>query len=145
MSEPTSMVICNAGPLIHLDELSCLSLLNDFTSVLVPDQVWQEMTRYRPRGLTKPHQRFQSVEVTISSEPMFQTWVQSLSLDIGEQAALSLLCEHPQSIFLTDDAAARLAATTYLGSYRTICLTMLYITVCMPDRPVNISVPQTPG
>jgi hypothetical protein len=76
---------------------------------------------------------------------MFQTWVQSLSLDIGEQAALSLLCEHPQSIFLTDDAAARLAATTYLGSYRTICLTMLYITVCMPDRPVNISVPQTPG
>jgi predicted nucleic acid-binding protein len=48
----------------------------------------------------------------ISSAPAFQTLVQSLSLDIGEQAALTLLESHPQSIFLTDDAAARLAAMT---------------------------------
>jgi predicted nucleic acid-binding protein len=36
--------------------------------------------------------------------------VQSLSLDLGEQAALTLMQNHPQAIFLTDDAAARLAA-----------------------------------
>ena len=31
-------------------------------------------------------------------------------LDLGEQAALSLMQQYPQAIFLTDDAAARLAA-----------------------------------
>ena len=111
-SEPTPTVICDAGPLIHLDEIGCLSLLNDVPAVLVPDQVWQEVARHRPRALVKPSRRFQSVDVTISSEPTFQTLVQSLSLDIGEQAALSLLHEHRQAMLLTDDAAARLAATT---------------------------------
>jgi predicted nucleic acid-binding protein len=36
--------------------------------------------------------------------------VQSLSLDLGEQASLTLMQNHAQAIFLTDDAAARLAA-----------------------------------
>lgn len=112
MSEPASTIICDAGPLIHLDELSYLSLLDDFASILIPDQVCQEVTRHRAEALTQLSQRFQPVNVTISSEPTFQPLVQSLSLDIGEQAALSLLHQNPQAMFLTDDAAARLAATT---------------------------------
>jgi predicted nucleic acid-binding protein len=36
----------------------------------------------------------------------------ALSLNLGEQAALSLLHDHPQAMLLTDDAAARVAATT---------------------------------
>ncbi len=35
--------------------------------------------------------------------------VRALALDLGEQAALSLMAHHPDAIFLTDDAAARLA------------------------------------
>lgn len=38
--------------------------------------------------------------------------VQTLALDLGEQAALSLMQQHPDAIFLTDDAAARVAAST---------------------------------
>ena len=38
--------------------------------------------------------------------------VKSLSLDLGEQAALTLMQTHPDGIMLTDDAAARLAAVT---------------------------------
>lgn len=111
-SEPAPTVICDAGPLIHLDELSCLSLLDHFASILIPDQVCQEVTRHRAEALTKLGRRFQSVDVILSTEPTFQTLVQSLSLDIGEQAALSLLQQNPLAMFLTDDAAARLAATT---------------------------------
>jgi hypothetical protein len=36
-AERRSIVICDAGPLIHLDELGCLDLLADFRDVLVPD------------------------------------------------------------------------------------------------------------
>ena len=30
------LVVCDAGPLIHLDDLACLALLADFRDVLVP-------------------------------------------------------------------------------------------------------------
>ena len=53
MSEPVPTVICDAGPLIHLDELGGISLLDDFPSVLIPDQVRQEVTRHRAEALTK--------------------------------------------------------------------------------------------
>ncbi len=34
MTEAGNRVVCDAGPLIHLDELGCLSLLSDFDDVL---------------------------------------------------------------------------------------------------------------
>jgi len=54
----------------------------------------------------------QKTSVHISSQPAFQTLVKTLSLGRGEQAALSLMQAHRHFIFLTDDAAARLAAMT---------------------------------
>jgi len=38
--------------------------------------------------------------------------LRSLSLDLGEQTALTLMQNHSEAIFLTDDAAARLTAVT---------------------------------
>jgi hypothetical protein len=43
-------VVCDAGPLIHLDELGVLDLLEDFDTVLVPDAVWNEVQRHRPQA-----------------------------------------------------------------------------------------------
>ena len=31
------MVVCDAGPIIHLDELGCLDLLADFNAILLTD------------------------------------------------------------------------------------------------------------
>lgn len=103
-------VVCDAGPIIHLHELDCLDLLNDFRPVLVPEQVREEVERHRPGALS--HSRFgaEQVRVDISDEPEFQALVRTLVLDVGEQAALSLMARHPHAILLTDDAAARLAA-----------------------------------
>jgi len=105
-------VVCDAGPIIHLDELGCLFLLNDFDQVLIASQVWQEVTHHRPGALRNSDLSFQRVNVNICSIPTFQSVVSSLSLDIGEQAALTLMQGYPDAIFLTDDAAARLAAVT---------------------------------
>jgi hypothetical protein len=35
--------VCDAGPIIHLDELACLHLMTDFSSVLVPNGVCEEV------------------------------------------------------------------------------------------------------
>ena len=42
-----AVVVCDAGPLIHLDELGRLDLLNDFFQVVVPASVWQEVQSHR--------------------------------------------------------------------------------------------------
>ena len=40
-------VVCDAGPIIHLDEIECLHLIEDFESVFVPDVVRKEVLAYR--------------------------------------------------------------------------------------------------
>ncbi len=112
MSSSSRDVICDAGPLIHLDELDCLDLLDDFRAVFVPDQVWQEVDHHRPDAMKHSGVEFQRVSVDVSKDASFQAMVRALSLDLGEQAVLSLATFHPRAILLTDDAAARLAAET---------------------------------
>jgi predicted nucleic acid-binding protein len=102
--------ICDAGPLIHLDEIGCLDLLADFQALVVPEQVRKEVARHRPAALEHQALDLLCVPVTISSDPQFRALVKSFSLDAGEQAALSLMSNYPDGVLLTDDAAARLSA-----------------------------------
>ena len=113
-------VVCDAGPLIHLDEIGDLDLLSDFRTVLVPAQVWEEVSRHRPPALQSVV-HLQRISVDISTETQLQVLARTLSLASGEQAALSLMAFHSTAILLTDDSAARLAAKA-LGyrSYGTI-------------------------
>lgn len=106
---PIQTIILDAGPVIHLDELGCLSLLRDFQNLLVPDAVWAEVERHRPTAL-----RNTDVHLVKSppqkSAPALLALCEAFNLDTGEREALSLCSRHPQSILLTDDAAVRLAA-----------------------------------
>jgi predicted nucleic acid-binding protein len=104
------IAICDAGPLIHLDEIGCLDLLADFQARVVPEQVWEEVARHRPAALESQVVDFLCVPVTLSSDPQLRALVKSFSLDAGEQAALSVMSSYPGAVLLTDDAAARLSA-----------------------------------
>jgi len=89
VTEGSPEVVCDAGPLIHLDELGCLDLLRDFPLVLLPEEVWREVEHHRPSALG-PGFDLQRRSVSISATPAFQALAQALALDRGEQAALSL-------------------------------------------------------
>lgn len=104
------VAICDAGPLIHLAEIGCLDLLQDFQAVLIPEQVREEVLRHRPDALVSPGLPIRYVPAEISAEPHFKALVKAFSLDSGEQAALSLMDRVSNGVLLTDDAAARLAA-----------------------------------
>jgi predicted nucleic acid-binding protein len=110
MSESPVQVVCDAGPLIHLDELGCLDLLADFWVVLVPEQVWWEVQNRRPSVFEHRSVEFQQLSIVLSKDASLQALIRALALDLGEQAALTLMARHPDAILLTDDAAARLAA-----------------------------------
>lgn len=103
-------VVCDAGPVIHLDELGCLDLLKDFKEVLLSNTVWEEIKRYRPSALNKADLPFVQRPVKPPSGEPLLTLCKIFSLDAGEIEALALMEQRPQSIFLTDDAAARFVA-----------------------------------
>ena len=68
MSRVRLEVVCDAGPLIHLDELGCLDLLTDFQTVLVPEQVWREVENHRPDALGNAGAQIQRVPVVPSED-----------------------------------------------------------------------------
>lgn len=102
--------ICDAGPLIHLDELGSVDLLTGFGEILVPEQVCVEVVRHRPQALEGIQPSWSKPSVEISRAPNFQALMMAFSLGFGEQAALTLMQSHPRAIFLSDDAAARMVA-----------------------------------
>jgi predicted nucleic acid-binding protein len=101
-------VVCNAGPLIHLDQLGSLDLFSDFPSISVPETVWAEVTHHRPAALPQPF--LAKVGPAAAVAPGVAALCRAFSLDAGEAACLALLSGMPEAIFLTDDAAARLVA-----------------------------------
>jgi len=105
-----ALVVCDAGPLIHLDELDCLDLLENFGKLLIPKTVWREAIAHRPQLLLQNIPAANIVEDAAESSPQLLSLGDSLELDTGEKAAIALLENGAAKLFFCDDAAARLAA-----------------------------------
>jgi predicted nucleic acid-binding protein len=109
------LVVCDAGPLIHLDELEALDLLSDFAEVLVPNAVWTEVERHRPGALSHPCLTLQRITPGMPVPPELDALARIFSLHAGEWEALRVVLEYAPGLLLTDDTvtddtAARMAA-----------------------------------
>ena len=60
MAKNDTIVVCDAGPIIHLDELNSLSLL-DYNQVLIPKTVELEIRNHRDISFQK-YKNFQIVQ-----------------------------------------------------------------------------------
>ena len=104
------LVVLDAGPLIHLDELECLHLLDGFAALLIPSVVWNEAARHRPRlRLEKiPRAKIRDPH----GPPPLPLAAASFAneLHAGEIAAITLLHEAGGGMLLSDDDAARQTA-----------------------------------
>jgi predicted nucleic acid-binding protein len=96
--------VADAGPLIHLDELGCLGILDAFVEVLVPFIVASEAARHRPGGLDRapPNVHFEDPDPERVRE-----YMRAGALDVGEAAALALWETRTDAVLLCDDLAAR--------------------------------------
>jgi len=102
--DPFRAAVADAGPLIHLDQLDCLSVLDAFVEVLVPSIVAGEAERHRPGW----RERGPSALRVEDPEPeRVQAILQAGALDAGEAAALALWESHIDAVLLCDDLAAR--------------------------------------
>lgn len=109
MVKTNAIVIADAGPLIHLDELDSLEILSDFGEIIVPDAVWHEVEHHRPQAMRNKEVSLIHKDV-INFSPQVYALSPLYTLHLGEQEALHLCLEHKNSLLLTDDTAARLAA-----------------------------------
>ena len=113
MNRSNRLVVCDAGPLIHLSELACLDLLLDFDHVLIPEIVTQEVEKHCPGALLPFNHRFAQIPDAETAAPRVLEQIQrSYELHAGELAALALTLQNPGALLLTDDSAARVAAQT---------------------------------
>ncbi len=109
-SEGKTAAVCDAGPIIHLDELDSLDLLSDFSSILISKTVQIEIIKHRPNALKHLKVAFKIIDTISPPESQMVVLSKALLLDKGEMESLSLMQENPEAIFLTDDSAARLVA-----------------------------------
>lgn len=104
-----ALVVADAGPLIHLDELAALDVLRDYAVVLVPNAVWLEVQHHRPQALQQTN-----VKLIRQLSPPPSDSVNAMTalytLHHGEREALALCVTHSVNMLITDDTAARLAA-----------------------------------
>jgi predicted nucleic acid-binding protein len=104
------LVVLDAGPLIHLDELDCLPVLEGFAALLIPTVVWREATHHRPRlNLEKIPGANISDPIGPSPLPLAAASF-AHELHAGEIAAITLLHEAGGGMLLSDDEAARQTA-----------------------------------
>lgn len=103
------LVVADAGPLIHLDELAALDVLSDYAEIFVPDAVWLEVQHHRPQALQRIF-----VNLVRQPAPPASTRINAITaiytLHHGEREALTLCLDQAINVLLTDDTAARLAA-----------------------------------
>lgn len=108
-SEIRLPAVCDAGPVIHLDEMGSLDLLADFSPLTIPAAVQREIQKHRPQALIQGKVSFTGIEIIPQPGPRLVAISKAFALDRGELEALSILQNSPGVFFFTDDAAARLA------------------------------------
>ena len=99
------VVVCDAGPLIHLSESGAVYLLNPAGSILIPPAVATEFARNLPNG--KLPDWIKIHELTARSNSQVTRWVKNDDVDIGEAEAIALALQQHSDWLLTDDAEAR--------------------------------------
>ena len=110
MNKLNIKVICDAGPVIHLDELNNLELLCNFQEIILTDTVWNEIQYHRPEALKNKNIHFLRVSQNYPESELLRTMCRIFSLDAGEIEALAVMEKNPKALFFTDDASARLVA-----------------------------------
>jgi predicted nucleic acid-binding protein len=113
------IVVADAGPILHLHWIGCLSWGLPATNVHVVEQVWLEIAQHAPQALGDPRlERHLGTE----ADPELQ---RRFSLQLGETAAIGFALQQSSALLLTDDEAARRAcATLRLAAVGTIGLVL---------------------
>ena len=105
------LVVSNTGPLLHLIEAQALDLLKlTRLETKIACISWRQLAENTDFSSVRLHENFVSSVLTHDAQAL--AWAQAGLLDPGEAEALALAQQLSADWFLTDDAAARVLATS---------------------------------
>jgi len=106
------LVVCDTGPVLHLSEVGQIELLSLTGTVAVPETVVEELDFHLPGwGLDKPEWlRLDPLDPPSADQAL--AWQASGLLHGGEAEPLALALQSKCNWYLTDDAAARIFASS---------------------------------
>jgi len=96
------IVVCDTGPLLHLNEASAIHLLEPAGQISIPPVVSQELA-----SRMDPPSWVYIEELNRSAQAKAREWSHREELDSGEAEAIALAMQLKSDWFLTDDALAR--------------------------------------
>lgn len=102
--------ISNTSPLVYLHRIEALPWLPQiFSSIWIPQQVFDELNEGRILGYDVPNLRHLPWATIVEPSQMPSAWF-ALDLGAGEVAAMSLGLEDPGRVVILDDLLARRVA-----------------------------------
>ena len=101
------VIVCDAGPIIHLHEACCLPLLKRTGNLFLPHRVYLEVQTAIHIDVQWP-QWLQVVRLSHNEQIEAGMWETAGGLHAGEAEAFVLAKKKKADWFLTDDSAARL-------------------------------------
>ncbi len=102
--------VADTGPVLHLAEAGVLHLLPLLGEVVLPPAVQEELGRLRPAVILPNSVSVRTL--TTPSAAQAADWGKAGLVDRGEAQAIALARQIPADFLLTDDAAARLLASS---------------------------------
>ena len=102
------VIVCDTGPLLHLNEAGAIHLLSLAGDILIPPLVATEFES-NTQGW-KPPQWIKILELEKSARQQATDLVRSSQIDEGEAEAISLALQENADWLLTDDSRARQSA-----------------------------------
>jgi len=99
------IIVCDTGPLLHLQEAKALLLLKPAGKIFIPSRVLLELMHHVPHWKLPVWIGVQKLNPDAIRQAT--TWVRSESIDSGEAESISLALQLKSDWFLTDDTEAR--------------------------------------
>jgi len=105
-------IVCDTGPILHLQEAGVLDLLPRFGAVQIPPAVEAEAVRWLPGWPAGKPAWIRTVLLEGPPASQAAAWISAGLLHRGEAEALALALQLNAGLFLTDDTSARVLAKT---------------------------------
>ena len=133
------IVVCDTGPLLHLDETSAIHLLEPAGQILIPPVVSQELAS----RMDLPNW-VNIEELNRSAQAKVSEWSRHKELDSGEAEAIALAIELGAAALLIDEKKGRNAAkASGIATLGTVTVLELaaensYLSCRRPLMPCNV-------
>lgn len=125
--------VFDTGPLIHLNEINNLELLDLFEKILIPNEVLEELGLQIKKHI-KLSKNINLKLLNAKNKNISKYILEQYNLDLGESACIALCKQENIKLFFTDDLDAReIAKSMGINVHGTLAI----ITRCLKEKIIN--------